>query len=126
MAYTAISIRVYLIGLPTSNRRDFMQKSRRLKRAAVSETQALLQTVGQQQYIWSHAFQFEDGPYLLSAHVKPAREVGATTKTATERPCHFGKELAARLVIEVVPSPTGLSPRTIVRSSPLLPRRTAA
>lgn len=88
-------------------------RMRVLKRRAAAEVREILGQAGASSEIWSHSFCFEGIAFLLSTHLQPARDVGHGVngrRGATRR-------LAPRLVIEVAPAPTGLTPRTLLRGS---------
>ena len=85
-----------------------------LIKRAMQEAREVLERFGGTRDIWSHAFSYGGRVWLLST-----RYLVATTKTVRENGrsrlvCHR----PGRILVEVSPSPFGLTPRTLVYPRP--------
>ena len=91
-------------------RRQFKSASHRLKGVAIAEAHHVLRKALPHSEIWSHAFEFEGQEFLLSARIRPAREVAAALMIPADgSSCTANQVLPPRLIIEVVQAPSGLT-----------------
>jgi hypothetical protein len=88
---------------------------RSLKKHALAEALSVLGHAEAECDVWSHPFQFDGQDFLLSTLTQPPREV---TRRVNGRQVETTR-LASRLVVEVVPGPSSLTKRTLLRSREL-------